>query len=217
MNYIVYMHLCPNGKRYIGITSNTIQKRWGNGCNYKRNKHFYNAIKKYGWNNIEHIILYENVSKEFACEKEIELISKYKSNDKRYGYNCSIGGEINKGYHIYFTKEHKQKISNSLIGKTLSEETKNKIRIARAKQIPPMKGKHWSKEMRKKLSLARKDKKAILQCDMNGIPIREWESLMSIEYELKPLININRANISECCKGKRKTHKGFIWKYKDIS
>ena len=87
MNYTVYMHIAPNGKRYIGITKQQPKSRWRGGSGYKRHTHFCNAIKKYGWDNIEHIILYSNVSREFAIKKEIELISKYKSNDKRYGYN----------------------------------------------------------------------------------------------------------------------------------
>lgn len=32
--YIVYMHICPNNKKYIGITSQKPEKRWGNGKNY---------------------------------------------------------------------------------------------------------------------------------------------------------------------------------------
>ena len=34
-NYTVYMHICPNGKRYIGITKLKPQERWGNGKSYK--------------------------------------------------------------------------------------------------------------------------------------------------------------------------------------
>lgn len=56
--YTVYMHVCPNNKRYIGITKREPSARWGhNGIGYKRNTHFYNAIKLYGWENIKHIII----------------------------------------------------------------------------------------------------------------------------------------------------------------
>ena len=35
--YTVYMHICPNGKKYIGITKQKPIKRWGyNGINYKK-------------------------------------------------------------------------------------------------------------------------------------------------------------------------------------
>ena len=36
--------------------------------------------------------MYRNLTKEEAEQKEIELISKYKTNDKRYGYNIADGG-----------------------------------------------------------------------------------------------------------------------------
>lgn len=101
MNYIVYKHTTPSGKIYIGITSKKAKYRWGkNGNKYKKNKHFYSAILKYGWENIEHEILFENLTKEEACQKEIELIAYYRSNEREFGYNKSIGGEINMGYHL---------------------------------------------------------------------------------------------------------------------
>ena len=51
--YCVYCHRNKiNNKAYIGITGTDVQKRWGrDGSNYKRHKHFNNAIQKYGWDN----------------------------------------------------------------------------------------------------------------------------------------------------------------------
>ncbi len=94
--YLVYMHTCPNGKKYIGITGKSAKERWGsNGCGYVGQKHFYRAIEKYGWKNIKHEVLFEGLSKEQACNKEIELIAQYNTADKRYGYNHTYGGDIN--------------------------------------------------------------------------------------------------------------------------
>ena len=91
-NYTVYMHVSPNGKVYIGITSLKPKYRWENGRGYKGNEYFYRAIKKYEWNNFEHIIIENNLTKEQAENMEIELIAKYRSNDREYGYNIESGG-----------------------------------------------------------------------------------------------------------------------------
>lgn len=92
-HYCVYRHTCPNGKVYIGITSNNPLKRWNNGNGYRSNEHFHRAILKYGWDNISHEILYSDISKDEACKIEKRLIELHKSNDCEYGYNRSIGGE----------------------------------------------------------------------------------------------------------------------------
>lgn len=91
--YSVYMHTCPNGKVYIGITSINPLKRWKNGQGYYKNDHFFKAIKNYGWDNIKHEILFVNLTEEEACQKEIELIASYNSNNPNYGYNNTIGGK----------------------------------------------------------------------------------------------------------------------------
>lgn len=90
-NYRVYIHIFPNQKTYIGITRQTVEKRWRNGLGYK-NQPIYNQIKKYGWDNIKHIVLYENLSRQEAQLKEIELIQEYDSINN--GYNISFGGGL---------------------------------------------------------------------------------------------------------------------------
>ena len=134
-NYTVYMHKNKiNDKVYIGITCQyPVKRRWRQGSCYKSCKKFYRAIKKYGWNNFEHIILYENLTETDACNKEIELINKYDCIEN--GYNILKGGNLsNKGMH--FTEKHKQKIGiankgerNGMYGKTHTEENKNIIKV----------------------------------------------------------------------------------------
>ena len=111
-NYCVYIHKTPNNKYYVGISKNPIL-RWGNnGKGYKKNVLFYRAIQKYGWENIEHRILFENLCEVDAQKKEIELIAQYKSNQKEYGYNISIGGDkTTSGYK--FTKKQRVKLSEA--------------------------------------------------------------------------------------------------------
>lgn len=95
-----------NGKVYIGITSRDPKIRWNGGNGYWSNKHFYNAIKKYGWDDgFDHIILKDNLSQEEAEKMEIELIAKYDSANIENGYNINLGGHHN-GQHSDATRKN---------------------------------------------------------------------------------------------------------------
>lgn len=127
-NYILYMHIVPNNKVYIGITSKSTKTRWrSDGSGYKGHRYFWNAIQKYGWNNIQHIILATNLSKEWACRLEQLLIIWYKANDSHYGYNLSTGGEFNAGFHYKHTQQVVERLREVNIGKHHTEETKRKL------------------------------------------------------------------------------------------
>lgn len=103
--WCVYIHLFPNGKRYVGITSKSPKARWGRGKGYKdRNIPICRAIEKYGWDNIEHIIVATGLAHEESCKMEQDLIKKYKTNISRYGndygYNLTDGGEGSLGHKV---------------------------------------------------------------------------------------------------------------------
>lgn len=113
--YCVYMHVAPNGKRYVGITSLKPEKRWANGEGYRSQTIFYRAIKKYGWENFKHVILEEELSFEQACEREQYYIKKYKTNLNRwqnpsYGYNRDDGGCTKEPGTYHHTKQTIDKI-----------------------------------------------------------------------------------------------------------
>jgi hypothetical protein len=104
--FTVYMHVNKiNGKRYVGITSQNPVERWQNGKGYHKNKHFSDAIKKYGWGAFDHMILF-CTDKDTACNIEQWLIAEYKTTDKHFGYNLTSGGE-----HFKHSKESKKLIS----------------------------------------------------------------------------------------------------------
>lgn len=110
--YTVYMHINKiNKKKYIGITGQKPEDRWKNGTGYKIGSHFRNAIEKYGWENFDHIIIYDNLTKEQACEIEIKLIKQYNTANRLYGYNNSTGGEIN--FTFKHSEETKRKMSEA--------------------------------------------------------------------------------------------------------
>lgn len=52
--------------------------------------------------------------------------------------------------------------------------------------------------------------KKVQQYSLNGELIAEYPSTHEVERQL----GYNQGSISQCCNGKCKTHKGFIWRYK---
>ena len=142
-NFCVYKHTTPSGKVYIGITCQKVEKRWKNGKGYDMCTAFNRAIRKYGWKNIEHEIIYKGLDKETACELECRLIAEYDSTNPKHGYNLTSGGEhyepseeMLKRFsesHIKSYKEHPeygQHLSKIQKGKKMSAESSEKKRQA---------------------------------------------------------------------------------------
>lgn len=71
----VYIHKFPNGKKYVGVCKNC-EDRWANGKGYAYNKKMYDDIQKYGWDNIEHKILFEVSDSKIAYDLERVLIDE---------------------------------------------------------------------------------------------------------------------------------------------
>lgn len=228
--YTVYMHTTPSGKRYVGITCQNPKSRWQNGNGYCYNDYFYKAIKKYGWDNIKHEILFENLTKEEAEQKEIALIAEYKSNQREFGYNIQNGGncvgthseetkeKIRKASSMHkHSKETKEKISESRkgeknpnYGKRFSEEHKQKISKSQKGEKGFWYGKHPSKETLKKLSNARKGDKNPIAKPVICIETKVYYATIS---EASANFNIHSSSITMVCKGKRKTAGGYHWQY----
>ena len=194
MNYKVYMHIFPNSKIYIGITQQEPQKRWKNGLGYGNNQRIMKrAINKYGWCNIEHKILYENLTKEEAEQKEIELIALYDSTNKLNGYNVSLGGNI-----IKPSEKSKQKNRISHLGKKASLETKQKISQSN-------KGKHNKKRTEEqKIKISEATKKAMENIELRK-RLSETHSGKNHKNYGKHLSNETKKKISKANLGKKRT------------
>ena len=207
-NYTVYMHINKiNNKKYIGITKQKPEKRWSNGNHYKSSPHFYSSIKKYGWNNFNHLILFDNLLETEAKIKEVELIAEYNTTDNYYGYNCTQGGDGISGYKC--SEEQIKKMRERRLGTKASDETKEKMRIA-------MMGREFTDEWKQKIKeshLGDKNPtaKPVVQLNANYELINEFSCGRYAEQEL----GINVANISQVCLGKARSAGGYIFMFKD--
>lgn len=186
-NFTIYMHTAPNGKRYVGITSKDPDERWKNGNGYVANKHFSAAIKLYGWDNIRHDIIASDIPQEEAEKMERELIAKYQSDDRKYGYNILPGGNSSAGGWKH-TEENKKKISQA--SKLYSATPKAK---ANAHKLGVQK--------RKEISVY----------DIYGKHLMDCISAKAAEA----LTGVANSNIIACCRGRYNSMNGYIFRYKE--
>lgn len=207
--YVIYLHTFPNNKYYVGITCvKPVQRRWRGGSGYKSQPKMYNAILKYGWENIKHEILFFDLTLEDANKKEIECIKLY--NSILNGYNISIGGGGSNG--IPCKEETKIKIGKANKGKKLKEENKNRLKKYIMEHGAWNKGKKLSKEHLEKITAERRTRcnKKIYALDKDTMQIvKEFSSCT----EASIYVGISKSNISRCCKGKRPTSGGYKWRY----
>lgn len=123
--YWIYCHIFPNGKRYVGLTRTSLERRWGHeGGNYKTCRLVDRAISKYGWENVEHVLVDSAKTKEEAEEKERYYICKYDSDNPNHGYNILPGGDVATNDA---TEEMRYKLGKGWRGKNRTDEEKRKI------------------------------------------------------------------------------------------
>jgi group I intron endonuclease len=217
-----------NGKIYIGSTKN-IKRRWKNHLNYLRrnahpNNYLQNAWNKYGEENFEFEII-EFVEEEKLLEREQYWIDKLNATDKKIGYNIALfAGSPMKGrkhteetlnkvskasryWHIKNKGTEKynsylQKLSNSLKGHIVSNETRQKISKANKGKLVgernPFFGKRHDKDTIIKLSLNR-SKLTVKQIKEVKILLNEGEK---VTY-LAELFNTHHGNIIDIREGKK--------------
>ena len=127
-NYSVYQHVTPDGMYYFGATQN-VERRWSrNGAEYEGTG-LQPYIEKYGWDNIQHIVLFREQTRENALWIEDFLITTAREDgvcinkqrsglvSKEEGYNQDRNQkyyEQNKDRirerHREYQDEHKDKI-----------------------------------------------------------------------------------------------------------
>ena len=119
----VYELSFPNGKKYIGISSNP-RKRWSYHCynaTTKKKTALYDAIRFYGKEQVRLRTLLVGTI-EYAKEMEVKIISKFGTQVPR-GYNINPGGD----YSPCVDPMIAAKQAASLTGFRHSEKTKNQM------------------------------------------------------------------------------------------
>ena len=205
-NFTVYMHIAPNGKKYVGITCRKPEYRWNNGKGYEKNTHFFNAICKYGWDNIQHEIVANNLTKDDACSLEQMLIKKHKTTTYEFGYNQSIGGECG-SFGVKFTEERKKKIGDAHRGMKHTEKAKRKISEGHKGLSTWNKGRQWTDAEKEIMRKAQNTLKPVICIETNVVYLGTRDA--------SEKTGINRNTIKDCCNHRkhRKSAGGFHWEF----
>jgi len=228
MGWIYLITNTKNNKCYVGQTvSKRVEKRWS-GHRRRPQGLLKLAFNKYGLESFKFETICELDDKEQLDEREI-LEIKNRDTVAPNGYNLEKGGtrnkkDVNPETRLKMSVSHighkhtelaKQKIGQSSKGRTFSEEHRQAISKARI-------GMKFTDETRKKISIAqtaRTDRKygvehhsskKVNQYSKDGVFIKTHDSLSLAASELGVK---NPSGISQCCLGKLKTSRGFIWTY----
>ena len=128
-NFSVYQHVTPDGMYYFGQTQN-VERRWSNnGAEYKRTT-LQPYIEKFGWDNIQHIVLFKDQTKENALWIENFLIETAREDgvciNKNRSGNISKEEGYNKNQMKYLREQnHENEVRKQ---KQYYEQNKDKIR-----------------------------------------------------------------------------------------
>lgn len=193
---VIYKYTSPSGKVYIGQTLNEYMRRamWKNIAHPYAGPYINNARKKYGYNNFQYEVLIklESDDEHFLREQinrlEQEYIAMYDSTNPNKGYNITCGGLGHVGN------------KNSVISDN-----------CRKACIKSNIGRKQSKEQIYKRFLSDPRHKQIECWDLHGNLIKTFFCLSEASKQL----NIPYQAIQRVLKGKRKTTKNLIFKYKN--
>lgn len=237
--WYIYCHTTPNGKRYIGQTRTKPEYRWRNGQGYSSCPLFNRAIAKYGWDNMEHVVLCSVSSQEYANFLEQWFINKYDTCNPEHGYNLAAGGSgmpgvpkseetrrkvsesLKEAYRTgrrkptYWSQEMREKHSERFRGENGGFYGKHHTKEFRQHMHDVLTGRQFTDEhlanLRKALAESPKRKRTpVCQFSMEGEFIAEYPTVAAAVRAT----NVKSFTIRECCKGRYRQAGGYIWRFK---
>lgn len=123
---------------------------------------FHKAIRKYGFEQFDFCVLYESDDAKYV----LSVVEPHFIKVLKPEYNTTLGGEGVLKDHL--TEEHKKNLSinhadvtgerNPFFGKTHTIETKQKIAKSKLGKVGPNKGRRFSEEARRNMSIAAKNR-----------------------------------------------------------
>lgn len=216
-----------NSKVYIGQTAYSLKKRFSEHINRAKSepsitRPLYNAIRKYGAENFIIEEIESNLTKEEANIREQYWI-KYFNSFKGNGYNATEGGD-SRSYiakNVYqismvdytvlniFTSTHEA-------GKSLGKPNAHISKACSGNRRSAY-GYYWLyeddyntiKDLQQYFQTQEKVQKVAKIDPVTHKIIKEYKSCWQAAKEL----NLDAAHIRRVCKGQRKTHGNFSWKY----
>lgn len=191
-----------NDKKYIGLTSGTVDARWDKHC---RNAYsgvdyaIYRAMRAYGIEHFSVSIIEEELDFQVLCEREQYWINFYDTYNK--GYNETLGGEGNRKYTL----------------ETLYALWDSGLAVGQiAEQLGCNRSTVYSSllaysEYTLEESISRRNdslKKRPVQFDINGRYVATFNS----EEEACLAVGASTGSVGLCCNSdKHCTVKGYIW------
>lgn len=161
-----------NGKWYIGQSHNILE-RWNAAYRYakcKKQPKIFSAIKKYGYDSFDKIVLEECSEDQCALDsKEEYWIKQYDSVNN--GYNCRTGGS----YGGKFSPDSKKRMSIAKLGtkRIFSEEHRRRISEAKKGKPNGREGTKWTEEQRNKIMATSNQRKEKVSKKLKGIVFTE--------------------------------------------
>lgn len=225
------MHF-PSGKRYVGKSVNIEARLTQHKYNLaqpifdqkKCNRHLWNAVQKYGWDQFETWVIesFDEIDEALIAERELYWMDALRTCERPFGYNLRRDSRTKMIVHEetrFLMSSRRRGENNPNFGKKRSPEERQRMSEGRraksgynSEQLALRSRSNWSDPTfrEKMLPIVREvGKKYIyVQLSEHGALIRIWSGVKEIEDSN---LGFTRLGVYSVCNGRTKAHRGFKW------